>query len=604
MTQFKSPLIWRLILWFLLLSLIPIGIVLVFVQRQVRATIVDQQIQGLSDQARLLSLQVTDQPERAQKFVEEFSTEGKTAFLLNEEGLYTAHLDSNKIGSSARADIETELLSNLLTEQFAQINDSSSNRYIGSAKIRNTDYVAVVTENSAAKAQEITDLSSGIVLQLAVSLLITSLAGGTAVLVVLGPIVQLSNFANRLGSGELDAEFDATDLEGELATLAKSLNNLAVRVRNSIATLEHGVAERTSDLDQARLLSERRAQELQSISEISRLISSEQRLDILLPLITRLVSERFDFYHVGIFFVDDTRQFAILQAANSESGQRLLNRGHRVDIGDATIVGNVADTGKARIALDNGADAVSFDNSDLSGIRSQMALPLRVRSETIGVLDVQSTKPTAFTENDANILGILADQVAITIENARLFGRSQQALNEVQSLYTQFLRQEWQTFTRQEAKIGYHKSMVGGKPLEAPIESDEILEALQTGEIIVLDGKDNNSQPSIAVPVKLRGQTIGVLDIKAPTKNRKWSQDEINLAQAISDRLALALDNARLLQETQRRAAKEAKIGGVTAKIGASINIRNVLQTAVEELGRALPGSEVIIQFEQNEDKR
>jgi GAF domain-containing protein len=104
----------------------------------------------------------------------------------------------------------------------------------------------------------------------------------------------------------------------------------------------------------------------------------------------------------------------------------------------------------------------------------------------------------------------------------------------------------------------------------------------------------------MAVPVKLRGQTIGVLRIQAPTKNRTWNQDEINLAQAISDRLALALDNARLLFVSQRQTAKEQKIGEVTAKIGASMNMRNVLQTAVEELGRALPGSEVIIQFQSN----
>ena len=108
----------------------------------------------------------------------------------------------------------------------------------------------------------------------------------------------------------------------------------------------------------------------------------------------------------------------------------------------------------------------------------------------------------------------------------------------------------------------------------------------------------------MAIPVKLRGETIGVLNIKAPTKDRKWNEDEINLAQAISDRLALALDNARLLQESQRQAAKEAKIGEVSAKIGASINMRSVLQTAVEELGRALPGSEVVIQFEKSEEQR
>jgi GAF domain-containing protein/HAMP domain-containing protein len=434
-------------------------------------------------------------------------------------------------------------------------------------------------------------------------LLVTAIFGLFASQRIAAPIVNLTNTASQIAAGNL-ASRALINTPDEIGALASAFNLMTDQLNQTLGGLEHRVAERTADLELAQRQIEKRAQELQTISEISRLISSEQRLEILLPFVTRLVSEKFDFYHVGIFFVDDTRQFAILQAANSVGGQRMLNRGHRVEVGHTTITGNAAETGKARIALDLGTDAVSFDNSDLPGIRSQMALPLNVRSETIGVLDVQSTKPNAFTENDANLLGILADQIAIAIENARLFGQTQQAFSEVQSLYTQFLQQEWQAFGQQASKIGYHKLIVGGKPLEAPIESDEIRKALDNGEVSILDGRDDKSQPSIAVPVKLRGLTIGVLNIKSPTKYRRWSQDEINLAQVISDRLALALDNARLLQESQRRAAKEAKIGEVTAKIGASINIRNVLQTAVEELGRALPGSEVVIQFEQDESKK
>jgi len=600
MTQFRSPLIWRLTLWFLLLSLIPIGIVLVFVQRQVRDAAVNQQIQRLSSEARLLSLQVTNQPDRAQKIVEEFSFENQIAFLLDEDGIYIAHSDLSRVGSSAKIDVGADVLQNLLTEQFTGINNSSNNEYIGSAKMDGTHRVAAITINSEATAKNIDNLSRGIILQLAVSLLITSLAGGTAILVVLGPIVQLSNFADRLGKGELDAELDEVDLEGELATLAGSLNNLAVRVRTSIVTLEQRVAERTADLDMARLLSERRALELQSVSEVSRLISSEQRLNILLPLITRLVSEQFDFYHVGIFFVETTGQFAVLQAANSEGGQRMVERGHRLEVGQTGIVGNVAQTGKPRIALDVGLDSVFFNNPDLPNTRSEMALPLKVRGQTVGVLDVQSIKPGAFSESDANTLSILADQIAIAIDNARLFGQSQQALSELQSLYRQYQSQEWGAFIKQEARIGYHQLLAGGRPIEKPLASDEIQEAMEKGELLVINDEHSKTEPSIVVPVKLRGQIIGVLNVKAPTKDRKWNRDEINLAQAISDRLALALDNARLLQESQRRAAKEQKIGEVTAKIGASINMRNVLQTAVEELGRALPGSEVVIQFESD----
>jgi GAF domain-containing protein/HAMP domain-containing protein len=415
------------------------------------------------------------------------------------------------------------------------------------------------------------------------------------------PLNHLALVAQEISRGNLSAEIPVEGTE-EISFLASTLSVMVETVNNTIATLEERVTERTSDVEMARLFSERRAQELQAISEISRTISTEQRLEILLPLVTRLVSERFNFYHVGIFFVDATKQFALLQASNSEGGKRMLDRGHRLEVGLTGIVGTVAQAGKPRIALDVGSDATFFDNPDLPETRSEMALPLNFRGETIGVMDVQSVRPGAFTEGDANTLSILADQIAIAIENARLFGQTQQAREEAESLYDQFQRTEWKTFSQLEATIGYRQSTIGGKAIITPVESAEILEALQKGQVIVVDGKGSQIQPTIALPVKLRGQTIGVLNIKAPTKNRKWNQDEINLAQAVSDRLALALDNARLLQESQRRASKEAKIGEVTAKIGASINMRNVLQTAVEELGRALPGSEVLIQFQSSEE--
>jgi GAF domain-containing protein/HAMP domain-containing protein len=413
------------------------------------------------------------------------------------------------------------------------------------------------------------------------------------------PILSLTDVTRKVAEGNLAIRAQIAT-QDEIGELANSFNRMTSQLQDNLGGLERRVAERTADLELARLVSERRAQELQSISEISRAISTEQRLEILLPLVTRLVSERFDFYHTGIFFVDDTKQFAVLQASNSEGGKRMLARGHRLEVGTG-MVGNVVLSGKPRIALDVGSDAAFFDNPDLPGTRSEMALPLNFRGQTIGVLDVQSIKPGAFTADDTNTLGILADQIAIAIENARLFGQTQQARDEAENLYNQFLRTEWKTFLHKDEKVGYRQTVSGGQALNKPIQNEEIRQALQEGRVIILEGNHDKVKPSIAIPVKLRGQTIGILNITS-SKNRKWNQDEIGLAQAISDRLALALDNARLLQESQRRAAKEAKIGEVTAKIGASINMRNVLQTAVEELGRALPGSEIMIQFQNSQE--
>jgi GAF domain-containing protein/HAMP domain-containing protein len=429
-------------------------------------------------------------------------------------------------------------------------------------------------------------------------LVMAALAGLVAAQRVAAPIVSLTNTASQIAAGDLNSHA-IVETQDEIGTLANTFNLMTMQLNQTLGDLEQRVAERTVDVEMARIVSERRAQELQSISEISRVISVEQRLETLLSLITRLVSEKFGFYHAGIFLIDDTRQYAVLQAANSEGGQKMLAHGHRLEVGQAGLVGNVAQTGHPRIALDVGTDAFYFDNVDLPETRSEIALPLTVRGITIGVLDVQSTKPGAFTDNERT-LGILADQIAIAIENARLFGQNKQALAEVQSLYDQYLRQEWSLFGKQEKQVGYFQSVVGGRPLQKAIDSDEIRTALHQGTVVIVDGKTEKSVPTIVVPVRLRGQTLGILNIKAPTPNRRWNQDEINLAQAVSDRLALALDNARLLFESQRQTAKEQKIGEVTAKIGASINMQNVLQTAVEELGRALPGSEVIIQFQSN----
>jgi len=476
----------------------------------------------------------------------------------------------------------------------------SGTRVVGTYVPLDSPQWAVVIELPRREAyQDVISLGLRTLILIIIITILASYAGYLGARRTSAPLVSLSNVATEITRGNLGAQAEETG-PAELAQLASSFNNMTSQLRNSIGNLEQRVAERTADLELSRLVSEHRAQELQAISEISRTISTEQRLEILLPLVTRLVSERFDFYHVGIFFIDPTHQFAILEAANSEGGKRMLEREHRLAVGTG-IVGTVSATGKSRIALDVGSDAVFFDNPDLPNTRSEMALPLNFRGETIGVLDVQSIKPGAFTESDTNTLNILADQVAIAIENARLFGQTQQARDEAETLYNQFLRTEWKTFLRQDVNIGYKQTLNGGKALQKPVQSDEIRRALQEGRVVVLEPNGNRLQPIIAIPVKLRDQTIGVLNITG-SKNRRWGQDEITLAQAISDRLALALDNARLLQESQRRAAKEAKIGEVTAKIGASINMRNVLQTAVEELGRALPGSEIVIQFQNSQE--
>lgn len=367
--------------------------------------------------------------------------------------------------------------------------------------------------------------------------------------------------------------------------------------------LEQRFAERSADLNILRIDSERRAQQMVVISEISRLISKEQELSVLLPLVARLVSERFTFYHVGIFILDETGQYAVLRASNSEGGRRMLDRGHRLEVGESGIVGYVAKYGTPRIALDVGLDAVFFNNPDLPDTRSEIGLPLNARNRILGVLDAQSEKPGAFTEADANTMGILADQIAIAIENARLFQETQKTLIEYQSLYRQNVQEGWDTFAREIPVIGYRFGAGGGGFLSTPVDSNEIHEAVNRGAPKIVQPGPGTKESYMIIPVKLRGQIIGTLQVQAPAENRVWTRDEINLSSAVSDRLSIALENARLIQESQKQALKEQTIRDVTSKVGDSILLQNVLRTAVEELGRALPGSEVILNLRPQDGK-
>ena len=131
-----------------------------------------------------------------------------------------------------------------------------------------------------------------------------------------------------------------------------------------------------------------------------------------------------------------------------------------------------------------------------------MALPLKLRDVVIGILDVQSQKPGAFTEDDANTLSILADQVAIAIDNARLFSQTEQTLAEVQSLYRQNLQEGWKTFSRDEGTIGYNQSLMGGKKLTEAVGSLEIQQALNRGETMVIQPNGQAKQSMLIVPIK------------------------------------------------------------------------------------------------------
>lgn len=361
------------------------------------------------------------------------------------------------------------------------------------------------------------------------------------------------------------------------------------------ATLENRVRSRTAELEEANRTSEKRARQFQAVAQVMNAVSSIQSLDELLPRVTQVISEQFNVYHAGIFLLNEKRENAVLRAANSEGGQRMLARKHSLPVGQTGIVGFVIATGQPRIALDVGEDSVYFDNPDLPDTHSEIALPLRYAGRIIGALDVQSIEANAFQPDDVSVLIALADQVAVAINNALAIADAQKFLAEAESAIGNLTREAWQVLRPAQLGLGYVYSETGVRPIQQPMENAHIREALSRGEVVRTAEAGEKSH--LAIPIRLRGQIVGVMQLTSRS-DYAFSEDDADIAGAVAERLSLAIETATLLQATQHRADIEKVTANITSRISSSSRFETILQTAARELSRALGGSDVLVQIE------
>jgi GAF domain-containing protein/HAMP domain-containing protein len=406
------------------------------------------------------------------------------------------------------------------------------------------------------------------------------------------PITALTQVAVRISEGELDYHPNIKIAGKEFRLLSNAFYSMANQLRSLINDLEQRVSDRTQAM-------ERRATQIQTAADIGAAATKLRDLNILLKRAVDLISRRFGFYHVGIFLLDDAREYAILRAANSEGGQRMLAREHKLKVGQTGIVGYVTGEGQARIALDVGKDAVFFDNPDLPETRSEMALPLVIAGRILGALDVQSTQEAAFKDEDISTLKVLADQLAIAIENAHLFDENQKSLEATRRAYRERSREDWQRLLSDRGtEIGYI-SLVDDRVLTTPHETNiEFQQALESGKTIL-----SEDGLILYLPIHARGHTIGAIKLEKPEKTMKWDDEDINLANLLSEQLGTALESARLYNDIRERAERESAITSITSKIGASIQLDTILRTAVEELGQTLEETEVVLQVGAQQKK-
>lgn len=342
----------------------------------------------------------------------------------------------------------------------------------------------------------------------------------------------------------------STDEVGELGI---HFNRMISRLDELQGSLEQKVASRT--------------EQLKATIEVGRVASSILSPDELINRVVNMITDRFGYYYAAIFLVDSLNRWAELRDATGEAGEILRAQKHKLEIGRRSMVNTAITTKQACIALDVGAEPVRFDNPLLPNTRSEIALPLLVGDKVIGALDVQSTAESAFSEDDIDTLQGMANQVAIALENARLFQETQKSLEELRAAHRLYVTEAWSETARERSGFEY----VAGSETSA-----------------------SGTGIQVNTPLTLREQIIGNITLEG---QQDWSPEEKNLIEAVATQASLALENARLLEESQQLALRERLAAEITGKIWTSPTTDFILQTAIKELGRALRADEATIEL-------
>lgn len=364
--------------------------------------------------------------------------------------------------------------------------------------------------------------------------------------------------------------------------------------------MAEGVLEQTARaLETQRLVAEtrHRAAQLRTATEIAQITSSILSLEALVEQSVNLLRDRFGYYYVGLFLVEDTgsassARWAALRAGTGEAGQVMLERSHKLEVGGASMIGQCVAENAARIALDVGVEAVRFDNPLLPETRSELAVPLRSRGRAIGAMTIQSTERMAFSEEDIVVLQTVADQLGNAIETVRLLGETEKTVHALEAAQGTYTQESWRAYLETIGKQQGYRYRLGLE--SAPTLSPEEQVALEQQRPVVThyvasaDLETGISVPraSVALPLRLREQTIGALNVRF--EDEHVPPETMELLEQVAEQLTQALESARLYQATQQQAVQERLIGEATGRMRERMDVDAVLQTAVRELQQAL----------------
>lgn len=356
-------------------------------------------------------------------------------------------------------------------------------------------------------------------------------------------------------------------------------NRLKVQSQN----LEDEVRIRTISL-------ERKATQLETTAEIAKRASEMLDPQELMDQAVEIIRARFGFYHVSIYLLDDTGNWANLEASTGEAGKTLIAQHHRLATGSASIIGWVTTNRLPRVSMNVNDDPFYFRNPLLPGTQSELSVPLLVGARLLGAVDIHSAQKDGFSEDDVRALEAISGDLAIAIDSSRLIRQTQMQLQRFEVSYRDLARQSWGRIADKEGENTYH---LGGSAIQETDEKEkfEMLELARTrGEPVL-----SEDELEIAVPVQMRGEVIATIGARRTDEDDRWTDDDIALLSAVAGQTALALESARQYTEEHRRVTELEVVNRVSQAVSQHVRLDSLYRVVHAQINQVLGVTDMYI---------
>ncbi|MCB0190315.1 MAG: GAF domain-containing protein [Anaerolineae bacterium] len=499
------------------------------------------------------------------------------AFLLNESNQVLAH--PNEAYAKDLEDLSDDLLVKQARSgqhEFSTFVDENGTRWLFSALSLDNDWMVIVQQEEAEVLARVRTLQFG-ALGLTI-LLILTLAGlmWWVAGYFVNPIVRLTDAAKSLSTGQL-RQIETDQRRDEVGVLTNTFNEMAQQLNHLIDSLEHRVASRT--------------QRLETVAAISERLNSILNFEELLAAIVTEVQDKFGYYHAHIYLLDDSGERLVVAEGTGSAGKKMKMSGHNIQLNaETSLVARAARTGEI-VWVDNVRETPDWlPNELLPNTYSEMAVPIVLDGQVVGVLDVQSDQINGLDDGDANVLRSLANQVTVALRNARLFEKVETALAEAHEAQRRYQQEAWQKVRKSRGTRRYVFTRPGvqlDKTEKERLDTIKPQQLAKDGSTLVDVNTGQSTGQAITAPINLGDLMIGKLQLQTTRENRQtWSDEDLYLIEDILNQFVQTAETLRLFDETRKNASRETTIRTVTDKLRAAPSLDRLLEIATTEISQ------------------